>query len=159
MNNIKVARIKMNNIKDQINNDSRIQELDIQISNLHKERSSIIETYKMDEILSLKWTEECSAELLITGFFAAGIPKYKILLSENAPYSPNPIRIMSDSILSESSLMIYSSKSYDNGPCFYTSSNQTLIQFLKIVQFKSFQYDTNLLKLLLNIKEIVDSKY
>ncbi len=147
--------LKMNQTNDCL----RIKELDIQIQNLNKERNTLIDNYQNEKILSLEWTKECSAKLQINHFFAAGIPKYQIFLSNNAPYCPNTIEVMSLYSENYTHAMIYSSKSYDSGPCFYTSSNQTLINFLNKVQFKSLEYDQNILELLLSVKQIVDSKY
>jgi len=117
------------------------------------------------DILSLKWTEDCSARLEISPFLAEGLPKYEILVfGENIPYYSGVINVMGDSSNYQDNMMysnrpIYSPSISSTGcSSFYTSSDHILIAFLQKVNFKKFEYDTKTLKLLQFIQTLFLTK-
>lgn len=126
-------------------------ELSRQMHQLQKNREELLASQTAEReaaIKSLDWVANCDCTLEITGFWAAGIPAYKIHISGTVPPSPefnSTICVHGDDPLYQRNMMYcgYSSHGLERGPHFYTSKKETLIEFIRKVKFKSLAYNTS----------------
>lgn len=134
---------------------SELRRLNELKANLLKEESEKTEEF----IRNLTWTHNCSARLEITGFLAAGLPKYKIYVFGNVPKTPEykgVIHILGDSKFYQDNV-VFTSNDYPSGfSCFYTNSESALIELMSSAIFKSFEYDEKQWRVLDAARKIYD---
>lgn len=129
---------------------NELDQIEIEINNLQQRKREILDNQNKELILSLEWIKDCEATLKIDPFFAAGIPKYKILLTGRVPkYNSTLIIIKGQNYLED---IVYQDnflcdQLFKRSYCLTTYSEQSLINFLSSVRFKSFSFPNSDLKL------------
>lgn len=136
----------------------RLDYLNAEIEKLQKEKSEICKKMEGDGIKffsSFDWAKECIGRFYYDTFGAAGIPKYRISITTPSnikiPYFPSPVKVMGDHIHYENNMMFSSNNKYsyiDIRDYFYTSSDEMMEEFLRVVKFKELIYDKNLYRVL-----------
>lgn len=125
-----------------------LAEINAEIRELERLRVELINSQNAvseEYIKSLEWTKEYVGRLEICNLFAAGLPAFKIhVIGKNVPITFSNITVMGTSSQYEYNMLF--KNSFVDEPHFYTSSKETLLNFMEIVSFKAFEFnDRNLI--------------
>lgn len=138
-----------------------IAEIDAQIRELNLERSQSMadENARREAVIkSLEWTKECEAHVHVTQILAVGMPAFTISVSGPVPIMPSngPVTVHGDHKNYEKNVefgnrsgLIQWDGHNSSPPCFYTSSEDALEDFLSRVTFKRVRFNERHLRVLL----------
>jgi hypothetical protein len=137
----------------------RLAEINEQLQKLNKERQDLLnnETSRIKKaIVSLRWVKHCSGKLSINSYGGPGLPTYKIyVLGEKVlrlPANFGWLKVMGNNNMSHYN-MLYGMESDTGYHYFHTNSSSMVTKFLRIVKFKSFNFNEKHYKVLKAAKD------